>query len=389
LTDFAGGKIQVFLGPQELGAPDNLEQVIVDFINGATKTLDIAVQELDSETIAQAIIDARWRGIRVRMFIEHDYVFDKDPPTDLAEPVDPETPEEARLRAQWLEYRRPEDLKTNRDIHMALLRNGVDIKADYNHNYIFHQKFIVRDRRTKSKKLPTSGVLTGSTNFTYTGTHKNLNNVVIFNDPTIAWQYQEEFREIRQGIFGSSSRTQESKASTINLSGVPVQILFAPDHSPELEIVKQMLKCDNTVDFAIFTFSGSSGIDDAIHALRQAGKTVRGVIDPVQGRSSWAATPWLHDEGVELFMPRRTSKFGKLHHKLMVIDDNIVVAGSMNYTRPANELNDENVFIIGSPYDLDDDEGGPVDHAACKEIADHFKYEVGRIINDLSDPYGG
>ncbi len=388
MTDFAGGKIQAFLGPQELGAPDNLEQVIVDFINGATKTLDIAVQELDSENIAQAIIDASWRGIRVRMFIEHDYVFDKHPPTDLAEPVDPETPEEARQRAQWLEYRKPEYLKTNRDIHMALLRNGVDIKADYNHNHIFHQKFIVRDRRTKSKKLPTSAVLTGSTNFTYTGTHKNLNNVVIFNDPTIAWQYQEEFKEIRQGIFGSSSRTQGSKASTINVGGAPVQILFAPDHSPELEIVKQMLKCDDTVDFAIFTFSGSSGIDDAIHALHQAGKTVRGVIDPVQGRANWAATPWLHDEGVELFLPRRTNKFGKLHHKLMVIDDNIVVAGSMNYTRPANEFNDENVFIIGSPYDLDDDEGGPVDHTVCKEIADYFKDEVERIINDLSDPYG-
>jgi hypothetical protein len=33
--------------------------VIVDFIRGARSFLDIAVQELDSEPIAQAILDAR------------------------------------------------------------------------------------------------------------------------------------------------------------------------------------------------------------------------------------------------------------------------------------------------------------------------------------------
>ena len=29
-----------------------------------------------------------------------------------------------------------------------------------------------------------------------------------------------------------------------NLGGVPVKVLFAPDHTPELEIMKQMLKAD-------------------------------------------------------------------------------------------------------------------------------------------------
>jgi phosphatidylserine/phosphatidylglycerophosphate/cardiolipin synthase-like enzyme len=36
----------------------------------------------------------------------------------------------------------------------------------------------------------------------------------------------------------------------------------------------------------------------------------------------------------------------KLHHKLMVIDDRIIVAGSFNYTQPANDYNDENLFVI-------------------------------------------
>jgi len=46
---FADGEIEAYLGPPGLGAADDLEAVIVDFIAGARKKLDVAVQELDSE----------------------------------------------------------------------------------------------------------------------------------------------------------------------------------------------------------------------------------------------------------------------------------------------------------------------------------------------------
>ena len=177
MADFAGGKIQAFTGPKELGAPDNLEDVIVAFIGGAKKSLDIAVQELDSELIAQAILDARRRGVNVRLFLEQDYLASEEPPK--ATRRQGETKAEAIMRAQWTEYRRPKSRKTNRDILATLLRNAVDVKADYNPK-IFHQKFIIRDFR-RSRRV-TSALLTGSTNFTNTGTHKNLNHVVIFHD---------------------------------------------------------------------------------------------------------------------------------------------------------------------------------------------------------------
>ena len=48
--------------------------MIIDFIRGARSSLDIAVQELDSEPIAQAILDARWRGVSVNLFLEQDYL---------------------------------------------------------------------------------------------------------------------------------------------------------------------------------------------------------------------------------------------------------------------------------------------------------------------------
>lgn len=379
MADFASRKIQAFVGPQELGASDDLEGVVVDFIAEADESLDIAVQEIDSEPIAQAILDARWRGLSVRVFLEHSYL-----QTDLTADAIAEIgdgPE--RLTAMWVEPRPQSDFRTNRDILDALLRTDIEVHSDLN-NEIFHQKFVIRDYR--GTKRPTSALLTGSTNFTGTDTHSNLNHVVIFHDDRICRDYAREFEEIRTGSFGRQRLGPFPKA--YNVEGVPVKVLFAPDHTPELEITKQINKCENRLDFAIFTFSGSSGIDDAMIMAQRAGRAVRGVLDPGQGGFGWAATKWLHEAGVELLLPRRKAPFRKLHHKLMVIDDATVVAGSFNYTGPANDYNDENIFVIGSPYpDLPKAEGGPNDLAENQRICDFFRTEIDRIITDLSDPY--
>jgi phosphatidylserine/phosphatidylglycerophosphate/cardiolipin synthase-like enzyme len=375
MTEFADGKIEAFAGPAELGASDKLEDVIIGFIDETEETLYVAVQELDSEPIAQALINAKWRGVDVRIILEQDYLASRTIPK--AAPMDGETPAAAVKRVQWEEYRRPTSVKTNRDILSALLRNAIDVKADYNPK-IFHQKFMIRDYRGTNRA--TSAILTGSTNFTFTGTHKNYNHIVIFHDYRICRAYLLEFNEIRSGNFGALRLRENDIPRSYNLKGVPVRILFAPEDSPELEIVKQMLKCSQRLDFSIFTFASSSGIDDAMAMLRAAGREIRGVFDPVQGKRDWAATHWLHDAGIQVYYPRKEPGFGKLHHKLMVIDKDIVVGGSFNYTEPANDYNDENVFVIGSPYDLPDDKGGPVDHAECAKIAGFFRAAIDQII---------
>lgn len=379
MADFGGGAIQAFVGPTELGAADNLEPVIVDFLSGAQESLDIAVQEIDSDVIAQAILDARWRGVSVRVFLEHSYL-----QTDLTEAqiaAIGSGPE--RLVVQWDEARPSPEFRTNRDILTALLRTDIEVHSDFNQD-IFHQKFVIRDYRGQAR--PTSALLTGSTNFTSTDTHSNLNHTIIFHDPRICRDYMAQFEEMRSGGFGRQRLGAVPK--THNLGGIPVKVLFAPDHTPELEIMKQINKCEQHLDFAIFTFSGSSGIDDAMIMARRAGRSVRGALDPGQGGFGWAATRWLHEGGVKLFLPRREAPFRKLHHKLMVIDDAVVVAGSFNYTGPANNYNDENIFVIGSPYaDLPKTEGGPVDLDECAAITAFFRTEIDRIINDLSEAY--
>jgi phosphatidylserine/phosphatidylglycerophosphate/cardiolipin synthase-like enzyme len=341
------GKVEIYAGPDAVGAPDNLENVIVNFIKGAKKSLDIAVQELDNERIAKEIIAAKNRKIRIKMVIEHDYLRAKS--------------------ARKKPWKPGGSLEPNRTIHNAILRSAIDIKPDYN-TKIFHQKFVIRDRQS---------LLTGSTNFTDTGVGKNLNHVVIVHDKGVAKVYSREFGEIRQGHFGKLNEGRDPAPSDLVVSNVPIRILFAPDHNPEMEIMKQMLKAKKRIDFAIFTFAQSSGIDDTMLKLRQLGMPIRGAFDAKQGAQKWAAIPALQKAKCNLFDVSPGGGVGKLHHKLMVLDSQVVIAGSFNYTGPANQTNDENIIILG---DLEAKTAAQKN--AQKKIAAFALKEIDRIIKE-------
>lgn len=347
------GPGQLTVGPGEAAAPDDLEAAIVDFIGDARNTLDVAVQELESEPVARALIAARARGVRVRIVLEEDYLHVDGHPVD-----DPWTPGGHN--------------EANRRVHAAVLRGGLHVRSDFN-GAIFHQKFIVRDYKGSRASL-----LTGSTNFTPTGTHRNLNHLVTFRSKRVATEFNNEFEEIWDGTFGVARLRHDPKPRNITVSGVPVKILFAPDHAPEMEIMKQMMKARERVDFAIFTFSRSSGIDDAMLMLQRAGITVRGIFDRGQGNAAWSASRVLTQAGgpePRMFLANRKGGLNKLHHKLMVIDGRVMIGGSFNYTDPANRLNDENIFILG-----DLDETDPAKIAVHRRVAGYALAEIDRMI---------
>jgi len=336
------GNVELFMGPKNLGGPDDLEAAIVTFIDGATKRLDIAVQELDNRNIAEAIIRARQRKIKIRIVLESDYLRAK------------------RLRVKPFDSGGEHEI--NRILHNAILRSNIKVNTDFNSN-IFHQKFIIRD----SKDL-----LTGSTNFTTTGTSVNLNHIIIIKNKKIAILYTREFREIQQGHFGKLNEGHDEAPKEVTVSNLPMKVLFAPDHSPEMEIIAR-----KRIDFAIFTFSNSSGIDDELISRSLAGISVRGALDLRQGRQSWSPGPEIKKAGGKLVLvPKKGTKVSKLHHKLMVIDKQVVVIGSFNYTGPANKLNDENIIVIGDLKTTNQ-----IAKTAQKKLAGFALKEIDRIID--------
>ena len=346
------GNIELYMGPQELGGQDNLRDVIINFIDGAQTSLYIAVQELDSKPIAEAIIRARQRRVLVKLVLEADYLVEKKA---MPDPFLPEGENEA-----------------NRLLQDAILRAGINVRSDFNPD-IFHQKFIIRDNRS---------LLTGSTNFTETDTSLNLNHIAIIHDGIIARVYKREFDEIQQGHFGKLNEGHDAAPPEVLVSNVRVKTLFAPDHNPEMEIMKQIAKARERLDFAIFTFASSSGIDDQLVFAKQAGMSIRGALFTSQANQVWSASDTLANAGLSLsFVPRGNlpePKPRKLHHKLMVIDEQLIIAGSFNYTHPANYLNDENIIIIG---DLDSSD--PDSILKQKELAGFALDEIDRIIDQF------
>ena len=82
---------------------------------------------------------------------------------------------------------------------------------------------------------------------------------------------------------------------------------------------------------------------------------IRGVLDAGQGAQKWAATQPLRAAGVQLFRNKPGTGVRKVHHKLMVVDDQLLIVGSFNYTEPATTLNDENIVVIGDLEETDTD----------------------------------
>ncbi|MEM9059478.1 MAG: phospholipase D-like domain-containing protein [Pseudomonadota bacterium] len=305
---------------------DDLEAVIIDFIDAAEKRLVIAVQELESEAIALAILRAEIeRKVQVKIVLEADYLASKKRPKTVEEAFTSKGPHE-----------------TNRVLAAALLRGTAWVRSDFNPK-IFHQKFIVRDREA---------VLTGSTNFTPQGVGSsksggNLNHILVVEDKAFAKVFEREFAEISNGDFGKNVGSRNVTPDDEIVSGVRLKACFAPDHNPEMEIMKQIAKARERIDFAIFTFSQSSGIDDALKQAMNADIPVSGVMEALQGGKDWSATKPLIDAGAHLVrVKKKGGVINKLHHKLMTLDDKAMVVGSFNYTGAANLTNDENIVVV-------------------------------------------
>ena len=139
------------------------------------------MQELDSRAIAQAILDARWRGVDVDIFLEQDYLRTTlaGQAAELPDAEERRRPPRRRCAGSSGARTTPTSPRTG-EILAALLRSDVEVKGDFNPK-IFHQKFILRDYRG-GKARPDLGAPDRSANFTTTDTHRNLNHVFVFHN---------------------------------------------------------------------------------------------------------------------------------------------------------------------------------------------------------------
>ncbi|MFM7324768.1 MAG: phospholipase D-like domain-containing protein, partial [Nodosilinea sp.] len=128
-------------------------------------------------------------------------------------------------------------------------------------------------------------------------------------------------------------------------------------------IGRTLSRARHSLNLALFVFS-DQGLSNQIQAVSQRGVSVKALIDPGFAYRSYSEAldmlglalpdpncrmeahnqPWsqpLTTVGIPTLPPT-----DKLHHKFAVIDAETVVVGSHNWSRAANQTNDENLLVI-------------------------------------------
>lgn len=74
---------------------------------------------------------------------------------------------------------------------------------------------------------------------------------------------------------------------------------------------------------------------------------VRCLFDAGQAANKASRDGYLKLVGAEVHLSPNRS--GKMHHKVIIIDNRTVITGSYNYSANAEYRNDENILIVRSP----------------------------------------
>lgn len=294
-----------FTDPINLSDPANwqgsIEGRLIEKINAAKTSIHIASFEFDLTPVAEALIAAKQRGVDVRWVTDDEHGLEAD--------VEPG-------HGQF-----------------AMLQNaGIEVRSD-TRSALMHNKFWIFDGQI---------VWTGSTNITENGIFDQDNNTVVIQSPELAAIYEREFQEMWDGQFGPRSpSTLDQQIAMVNGSRIVV-VFTSEDPALENAIVPIVKSATKSVRFLTFSFTDFP-LADAMSQRWKAGVDVAGVFEKVGSETEASELRTLMCRSVPV---KQDGNSGFLHHKLIVVDERIVITGSMNYSTNAEENNDENVIII-------------------------------------------
>ncbi len=220
-----------------------------------------------------------------------------------------------------------------------LLEAGVPVVTDRGPG-LMHNKFAVIDMET---------VFTGSYNTTDNCAHKNNNNAVIFRSALLAEIYSAEFEEMFTGkIFGNRDEpgafADLMKSYSVKVDGMDINVYFSPEDNIESVIYDRIRKAGKSVYFMYFSFT-SDDIGELMIEKHNEGVEVAGIFEKKGSSSEYSEYTKLRIEGINVELD--TNKHN-MHHKVLIIDGEIVITGSYNLSRNADMNNDENIIIIYS-----------------------------------------
>ena len=216
------------------------------------------------------------------------------------------------------------------DTHM--LYKYFKMKTDKK-SHIMHNKFFVIDRKI---------VWSGSSNISDTGTGGyNANLVAVIEDEKIAQLYYDEFNDMFHQKF--SNHKSKRYVENLQTTNSEISVYFSPKIDPiTTKIIPLLQNAKRSIDIPIFYLTHNKLSKELILAKKR-GIDVRIILDASAADNQYSTHKELRNNGVLV----KVENFGgKMHCKSMVIDEEYLIVGSMNFTKAGVEKNDENVMII-------------------------------------------
>ncbi len=280
------------LSSQQTGG---IDQPLADAIDSAKLSVDIAIYSLSLNSIRDAILRAQDRGVQVRMVIESDNLDRSDP--------------------------------------QRLKDAGIPILGDRCEG-LMHNKFTVIDG---------SEVWVGGMNYTDSGTYEDNNVLMRIRSMKMAENFTKEFEEMFvEDRFGDNVLA-ETPNPRVTLDGTPVDVYFSPDDGVQAILLDVLSNAQESIYFMAFSFTADE-LGDVIRERAESGVTVAGVMDEEQVKSNQGTEYDLFRQaGLDVYID---SNPGQMHHKIMIVDERIVIVGSYNFTNSAETRNDENLLVI-------------------------------------------
>ncbi len=119
-------------------------------------------------------------------------------------------------------------------------------------------------------------------------------------------------------------------------------VYFSPHGGCTEAIVKQLGQAKTSVLVQAYSFT-SAPIAKALLDAHKRRVKVQVLLDKSQRSEKYSSAPFLSNQGIPV---RIDTKHAIAHNKVMVIDGEIVVTGSFNFSRAAEENNAENLLVI-------------------------------------------
>jgi phosphatidylserine/phosphatidylglycerophosphate/cardiolipin synthase-like enzyme len=119
---------------------------------------------------------------------------------------------------------------------------------------------------------------------------------------------------------------------------------FAPEDAVADKVLDLVRGAQQSIRFLAFSFTDDR-LGEAIQAKARDGLVVQGVFETRGSETEYSEYGRLASASPPLDVWLDGNPY-LMHHKVIILDDAIVVLGSFNFTESANTANDENLLVI-------------------------------------------